>query len=164
MPGVGPFDLLEETRVNHWGKLAFRWMYWNVLLPGRPIPLPAHMSMAGKHRPDHRGAGGMTCPSPPSPATTVHVDDEGFLTEYDEWDEDLGRALAAQIGIEMTDEHWKAIRFLREDFREQGETATLRRVSTVGGIPTKKLFALFPKKPAKKMAYIAGLPKPHGCV
>ncbi len=49
VPIVGPFSLLEETRANHLGKLAFRWMYWNVLLPGRPIPLPAHMSMAGKH-------------------------------------------------------------------------------------------------------------------
>ncbi len=49
VPLVGPFSLLEETRVNHLGKLAFRWMYWNVLLPGRPLPLPSHMSMAGKH-------------------------------------------------------------------------------------------------------------------
>jgi sulfide:quinone oxidoreductase len=49
VPVAGPFRLLEEAAVNHWGKLAFRWMYWNVLLPGRPIPLPAHMSMAGKH-------------------------------------------------------------------------------------------------------------------
>jgi len=49
VPGVGPFSLLKETAINHWGKLAFRWMYWNLLLPGRPIPLPAHMSMAGKH-------------------------------------------------------------------------------------------------------------------
>jgi tRNA 2-thiouridine synthesizing protein E len=96
---------------------------------------------------------------------TVTVDDEGFMTVYDEWNEDLGRELAALIGIdEMTDEHWEAIRFLRKDFREQQETATLRRVTKVGGIPTKKLFDLFPKKPAKKMAYIAGLPKPHGCV
>jgi sulfide:quinone oxidoreductase len=49
VPVVGPFSLLEETRANHLGKLAFRWMYWNVLLPGRPIPLPSHMSMAGKN-------------------------------------------------------------------------------------------------------------------
>ena len=73
-------------------------------------------------------------------------------------------ALAAQIGIELTDAHWKAIRFLREDYADQGETATLRRVSAGGGIPVKELFALFPQKPAKKMAYVAGLPKPHGCV
>lgn len=96
--------------------------------------------------------------------SNVHVDDEGFLTEYDEWSEDLAKTLAAQIGIDLTDAHWKVIRFLREDFKAQGETATIRRVSTVGGIPTKDLFTLFPKKPAKKMAYIAGLPKPHGCV
>lgn len=96
--------------------------------------------------------------------STVHVDDEGFLTEYDEWNEDLAKTLAAQIGIDLTDAHWKALRFLREDYQAQGETATIRRVSAVGGIPTKELFTLFPKKPAKKMAYIAGLPKPHGCV
>ena len=45
---VGPLDLLKETRANHLGKLAFRWIYWNVLLPGRPVPLPVLMSMAGK--------------------------------------------------------------------------------------------------------------------
>ena len=95
---------------------------------------------------------------------TVHVDDEGFLTEYEEWNEDLAKTLAAQIGIDLTDSHWKAIRFLRQDYKAQGETATIRRVSTVGGIPIKELFMLFPKKPAKKMAYIAGLPKPQGCV
>jgi sulfide:quinone oxidoreductase len=51
VPFAGPFRLLDEAAVNHWGKLAFRWAYWNVLLPGRPIPLPALMSMAGKHIP-----------------------------------------------------------------------------------------------------------------
>jgi sulfide:quinone oxidoreductase len=49
VPVVGPLSLLEETRANHLGKLAFRHVYWNVLLPGRPVPLPSHMSMAGKH-------------------------------------------------------------------------------------------------------------------
>jgi sulfide:quinone oxidoreductase len=52
LPVVGPMDLLKETRTNHLGKLAFRWIYWNVLLPGRPVPLPALMSMAGKHLPE----------------------------------------------------------------------------------------------------------------
>jgi sulfide:quinone oxidoreductase len=48
MPGVGPFTLLEESVANHWGKLMFRWMYWNILLKGQELPLPARMSMAGK--------------------------------------------------------------------------------------------------------------------
>jgi len=94
----------------------------------------------------------------------LHVDEEGFLTEYDEWDPELANVLAANIGIQLTDEHLQIIAFLRDDYREQGETPTLRRVTAVGGVPTKRLFQLFPKKPAKKMAYIAGLPKPVGCV
>lgn len=94
----------------------------------------------------------------------IHVNDEGFLTDRTEWDDALATVLAAQIGITLTDEHWNAIRFLRKDFEEKGETATLRRVSNVGGIGIKELFTLFPQKPAKKMAYIAGLPKPQGCV
>ncbi len=48
LPVAGPFSLLEESRVNHWGKMAFRWAYWNLLLPGRDLPLDAQMSMAGK--------------------------------------------------------------------------------------------------------------------
>lgn len=48
LPGVGPFPLLKESALNHWGKLGFRWVYWNMLLPGR-LPLPS------KYRPP-RGA------------------------------------------------------------------------------------------------------------
>jgi sulfide:quinone oxidoreductase len=48
LPGVGPFSLLHESHINHWGKQMFRWAYWNILLKGRPLPVPARMSMAGK--------------------------------------------------------------------------------------------------------------------
>jgi sulfide:quinone oxidoreductase len=48
LPGAGPFALLEESEMNHWGKLMFRWMYWNILLKGQELPLTATMSMAGK--------------------------------------------------------------------------------------------------------------------
>ena len=48
LPGVGPFSLLQETEMNHWGKLMFRWMYWNLLIKGQELPLPARMTMAGK--------------------------------------------------------------------------------------------------------------------
>ncbi len=48
LPGVGPFTLLEESAVNHWGKLAFRWVYWNMLLEGEELPMDHRMLMAGK--------------------------------------------------------------------------------------------------------------------
>lgn len=94
----------------------------------------------------------------------IEVNDEGFLTRYDQWDEALGAELAHLIGVQMTEAHWAPIRFLRGDYVGRQETATLRRVTTVGGFNMKDLFALFPGKPAKKMAYVAGLPKPKGCV
>jgi sulfide:quinone oxidoreductase len=48
MPVVGPFSLLKETRINHLGKLLFKWIYWNILLKGRKLPVTDHMSMTGK--------------------------------------------------------------------------------------------------------------------
>ncbi|MFC2137005.1 NAD(P)/FAD-dependent oxidoreductase [Bacteroidota bacterium] len=47
-PGIGPFGLLKETRMNHYGKLIFRWIYWHILLKGKEMPISTHMTMAGK--------------------------------------------------------------------------------------------------------------------
>lgn len=48
LPVVGPFSLLRESPINHWGKLFFKWMYWNILVKGLPMPVPSRMSMVGK--------------------------------------------------------------------------------------------------------------------
>ncbi len=50
LPGIGPFSLLEETKTNHYGKMMFRWVYWNLLLRGAELPIEAEMTMAGKRR------------------------------------------------------------------------------------------------------------------
>lgn len=94
----------------------------------------------------------------------VQVDAEGFLTDPQQWDEAVAAKLAERIGLELTEDHWKAIRFARSDFAATGETPTLRRMANTGGVSTKDMFTLFPKKPAKKLSYVAGLPKPVGCV
>ena len=94
----------------------------------------------------------------------IHVDEEGYLTVPGEWDESLAHELAANIGIELTPRHMEAIAFARADAAAQGETPTLRRMQAAGGFATKELFQLFPKKPAKKLSYVAGLQKPVGCV
>jgi sulfide:quinone oxidoreductase len=58
LPVIGPMPLLKPSRIDHWGKLAFRWIYWHVLLRGRPIPfVPSRMKMAGKRRPAAGGPG-----------------------------------------------------------------------------------------------------------
>lgn len=48
LPGIGPFSLLEETRMNHYGKMMFKWIYWNLLLKGAELPIEHEMLMAGK--------------------------------------------------------------------------------------------------------------------
>jgi sulfide:quinone oxidoreductase len=48
LPGFGPFSLLKESAANHWGKMMFRWIYWNVLLKGGEMPFESQMTMAGK--------------------------------------------------------------------------------------------------------------------
>lgn len=50
LPGIGPFGLLKNTKINHYGKILFRWIYWHILLRGKDMPIDAHMSMAGKKR------------------------------------------------------------------------------------------------------------------
>ena len=97
--------------------------------------------------------------------TEVQVDEEGFFVDPGTWTEAMATELAAQVGVdELTEDHWTVIKFCRTDFEAKGESPTLRRVSTEAGVPTKQLFQLFPKKPAKKMSYVSGVPKPKGCV
>ena len=95
----------------------------------------------------------------------VEVDNEGFLVNPNDWTEDMAPELAREEGIdELTEQHWKVIRFMREDFLSKGQIPTIRRIKNEGGIPTKDLYTLFPGGPAKKAAKAAGLGKPQGCV
>ena len=95
---------------------------------------------------------------------TIAFDEDGFMADVNQWDRDVATTLAEEIGINLTDLHWKVIEFSRSDFMEQGDAPSLRRITKVGGVPTKDLYKLFPKKPAKKVAYVAGLKKPSGCI
>ncbi len=94
----------------------------------------------------------------------VNVDEEGFLTDPDEWTKEVAKAIAKEEGVELTDRHWDVINFMRKDYKEKGEPPSIRRMKNVGGIPTKELYQLFPKGPAKRAARISGLEKPKGCV
>lgn len=94
----------------------------------------------------------------------VHVNDEGFMTNPDEWNRDIAAMIAHDEGIaELTPAHWTVIEFCRRS-ASNGKSPTLRQITSGTGITTKEMFALFPKGPAKKVARIAGLGKPEGCV
>lgn len=96
---------------------------------------------------------------------TVEVDEEGFLVNPNDWTPEMAPMLAKEVGIEeLTEAHWKVINWCREAAADSGKSPTLRQITTGTGISTKELFKLFPKGPAKKVAKIAGLGKPEGCI
>ncbi len=92
------------------------------------------------------------------------VDDEGFFTDPDQWSPELAADLAELIGIELDDDHLAPLAFMRDDAADTGATPTLRRMHATGGFDIKELYRLYPGKPVKKMAWLAGLKKPVGCV
>ncbi len=95
----------------------------------------------------------------------VQVNDEGFMTDPAEWNKDIAEEIAREEGLaELTAEHWKIIEYCRQAAASSGKAPTLRNITNNAGVPTKDLFSLFPKGPAKKVARIAGLGKPEGCV
>ena len=97
---------------------------------------------------------------------TVQVNNEGYLTNPAEWNKEIAAVLSVEEGIsELNAAHWKVIDFCRDSAAKLGgKSPTLRQITTGTGVSTKDLFSLFPKGPAKKVARIAGLGKPEGCV
>jgi TusE/DsrC/DsvC family sulfur relay protein len=95
----------------------------------------------------------------------VDVDAEGFLTDPDQWNEEIARAIAAENGVpELTDRHWLVVTFMRERFLATGTAPSIRALGKESGVPVKELYQLFPKGPAKLAAKIGGIPKPKGCI
>jgi dissimilatory sulfite reductase related protein len=95
---------------------------------------------------------------------TVEVNDEGYFQNPADWNEAMATSIAAELGIALTPDAWKVLRFAREDFRAQGASPGLRRITANTGVGTKDLYQLFPKGPGKLIAHVAGIPKPKSCL
>ena len=97
--------------------------------------------------------------------THVDLNEEGFFVDPAQWTESMVPELARREGIaELTDEHWKVIRFMRAEYLEKGTGPTVRVLGKTSEVSVKELYQLFPKGPAKVAAKIAGIPKPRGCI
>jgi tRNA 2-thiouridine synthesizing protein E len=95
---------------------------------------------------------------------TVQTDAEGYLANRDDWSEELAQEYATQMGIELTDEHWKVINTARAIEAESSSSPGLRKISKRSETPIKAIYKLFPDGPAKLVAKIAGIPKPKSCL
>jgi len=103
--------------------------------------------------------------------TTVAADEEGYITNLSDWSKDLADVIAKAEDIQMDEERWAVVNFLR-DYYEEYQIAPAVRVlikaikksmgPDVGN--NKYMYELFPYGPAKQACKIAGLPKPTGCI
>ena len=93
----------------------------------------------------------------------VNVSEEGYLEDMSQWNEDIAKEIANEIGIELTDKHFEVINYLREKTAAK-EALTIRQVGKSGIVDIKGLYKLFPKGPLKFSSKIAGIPKPTSCI
>jgi len=102
---------------------------------------------------------------------TLETDEEGYLVNLSDWDEDVAGVIAQTENVDMTENHWEVVNFLREYYDEYQIAPAVRVLTKAIGKKlgpekgnSKYLYELFPYGPAKQACKIAGLPKPTGCV
>ena len=94
----------------------------------------------------------------------VAFDDEGFMEDTSAWTEEIGKAIAEALEVDLSDRHWLVVKYARQEFESQSEPPTLRRITQETDVNMKEMYQLFPGGPAKIAANIAGLQKPTGCI
>ncbi|WP_333824415.1 TusE/DsrC/DsvC family sulfur relay protein [Pinisolibacter sp.] len=101
----------------------------------------------------------------------IAADEEGYLVDLSQWNPELALLIAEDEKVNMTDEHWEVVNFLREYYDEyqiapaiRVLTKALKKKLGEEKSTNKYLYDLFPYGPAKQACKIAGLPKPTGCV
>lgn len=93
----------------------------------------------------------------------VNVTEEGYLEDMNQWNEEIAKEIAREIGIELTPKHFEVLNYLREKTIAK-ENLTIRGVGKSGIVDIKELYVLFPKGPLKFSSKIAGIPKPTSCI
>lgn len=94
------------------------------------------------------------------------TDEQGYLLDPD-YGDDIVHAMAAEEGLNLNDDHWKVVAYLRDEYREHGHTPNFRAMlkglgEVLPGCDSKSLYVLFPTGPAKQGCKVAGLPQPLG--
>jgi tRNA 2-thiouridine synthesizing protein E len=93
------------------------------------------------------------------------VDEDGFLQDPAIWNDDVAKDFALTEAVDdLTEDHWKVVRYLRNYYLEFGIAPMIRKLCKETGFKLNQIYELFPSGPAKGACKIAGLPKPTGCV
>lgn len=93
----------------------------------------------------------------------ITVNEEGYLTDFSQWNEEVGKELAKEANIDLTPRHWEVLKYLQTEQRNQ-VALSIRRVGKSGIVDIKEFYQLFPQAPLKTATKIAGIPKPASCI
>ena len=93
----------------------------------------------------------------------VECSDEGYLTNLEQWNREIGVGIATEEEITMTDRHWEVIKYIQDQYRNE-VPLTIRKIGKSGVVDIKEFYSLFPGGPLKKASRIAGIPKPVSCI
>lgn len=96
-------------------------------------------------------------------ASKVDRNQEGYLTDFSQWNKEVGEEIAKEEGIEMTPRHWEVITWIQEQFKADN-ALSVRGIKKSGVLDIKEFYALFPGGPLKISTKIAGIPKPKSCI
>lgn len=94
---------------------------------------------------------------------TIDVNEEGYLTQLEQWNREIAQEIAAEEEISLQDEHWPVLEYLQNQYKNE-VPLTIRKVGKSGVVDIKGFYALFPGGPLKKASRIAGIPKPVSCI
>ncbi|OIR02934.1 sulfite reductase, dissimilatory-type subunit gamma [mine drainage metagenome] len=94
---------------------------------------------------------------------TITVNEEGYLTNFAEWNKEVGEALAKENHIDLTNKHWQVIDYIQDEFKKESPLS-IRKIGKSGVVDIKEFYALFPSGPLKTATKIAGVPKPASCI
>lgn len=93
----------------------------------------------------------------------ITVNEEGYLTDFNQWDENVGEAIAAEANVSLTPRHWEIVKYLQNEQKNQ-VALSIRRIGKSGVTDIKEFYQLFPVAPLKTATKIAGIPKPASCI
>jgi len=93
----------------------------------------------------------------------VQVNEEGYLTNFAQWNKNIGTELAQEADITMTPRHWEVIEYLQTEFKNE-VPLSIRRIGKSNVVDIKEFYQLFPMGPLKTASKIAGIPKPASCI
>jgi len=95
--------------------------------------------------------------------STIEVNEEGFMTDFSQWNKDIGEELAKEASIHLSPRHWQIIDYIQHEYRKE-VPLSIRKIGKSGVVDIKEFYELFPKAPLKTATKIAGVPKPASCI